>query len=850
MICSVLARPVVSRVAVRFALTALVALAGLATSLDAAQPPERSAEERRAEYFARVEADREPPTGEAPMHLVPCVGGMAGSYPCDGVDLLEFVPLATMGATSANDIWGWTDTASGREFALVGLNNGTAFVEITNPVSTVYLGKLPTHTSNSTWRDIKVHAGHAFIVSEASGHGMQVFDLTQLLSVPSPPVTFSETAHYNGFGNAHNVVINEDSGYAYAVGTSTCSGGLHMVNIQNPASPTNAGCFSADGYTHDAQCVNYAGPDPDHQGDEICFNSNEDTVTIVDVTNHASPVQVSRTGYAGSAYTHQNWLTEDHQYLLVDDELDEQNFGHNTWTYVWDVTDLDNPQLLGHFTSPTPAIDHNQYVRGNYSFQANYRSGLRILRLDDLAQAQLTQVGYFDVYPANDNTGFNGAWSVYPYFPSNVVVVSGIEQGLFVLQPTTLCTPPAQPSGLAATPNGANRIDLTWAGSGNVGNTFQVERALGGCGGTFETIASGLIAPAYDDTSVSGTVTYGYRVREEDASGDCASEASACVEASTTGACTAPPAFDGISSAASAGTATCRIDLAWPAASPYCAGPARYNVYRSTTPDFVPSVNDRIAANVSGSAFQDLSAPPGQSVHYVVRALDLSNGAEESNLVHATAKATGPVADGTFATGAEPGDPIFDTLGDGPLPESPEHIGWEVTDTSAHTGTRSFWSTSSSNLCVTLEGDLTLTGGQSSQLGFWTRWGIEAGWDGGVIDVSTNGGTSWTRLTPAGGYPGSINNGGNACGLPVGTPVFNGTNLTYQPMTIGLGAYAGQTIRLRWQYSSDTSVNGPGWFVDDVTVTHTQVPSACVTSLILIADHEEGDTSDWSFTQP
>jgi choice-of-anchor B domain-containing protein len=105
--------------------------------------------------------------------------------------------------------------------------------------------------------------------------------------VGSPPVTFANTAHYDDFGSAHNIAINEDSGFAYAIGTGTCSGGLHMV--QNPASPTNAGCYSGDGYTHDTQCVIYNGPDADYQGAEVCFSSNEDTLTIVDVSNKAAP---------------------------------------------------------------------------------------------------------------------------------------------------------------------------------------------------------------------------------------------------------------------------------------------------------------------------------------------------------------------------------------------------------------------------------------------------------------------------------------------------------------------------------------------------------------------------------
>ena len=281
--------------------------------------------------------------GAATKGLQDCIGGMAGGFACLEVDLYALLPLASMGSNEGNDLWGWTDPITGKEYALMGVKNGTAFVDVSDPGSPIYLGKLPTHTSNSIWRDIKVYADHAFIVSVASGHGMQVFDLTQLRTVLSPPVTFANTTHYNEFGGAHNLVINEDSGFAYAVGSGTCSGGAHMVDISDPVNPVNAGCIAEDGETHDAQCVNYLGPDADHAGSEICFNSNEDTLTIVDVTTKSNPVQLSRNGYATSRYTHQGWLTEDHAYFLLGDE---GNSVANTTTYVWDVRDLDAPVLI------------------------------------------------------------------------------------------------------------------------------------------------------------------------------------------------------------------------------------------------------------------------------------------------------------------------------------------------------------------------------------------------------------------------------------------------------------------------------------------------------------------------
>ena len=334
---------------------------------------------------------------------------------------------------------------------------GTSFVDISNPTQPVYLGNLPTHGAfGSPWRDIKVYANHAFIVSEALNHGMQVFDLTQLETMDrtSLPVTFGETAHYNGAASSHNVFINEDSGFAYMVGNSgkrSCSGGLHMVDISNPTSPSFAGCFAGDGYTHDVQCVNYNGPDQDYQGSEICFASNEDTVTIVDVTDKANPALISKFGYTDASYTHQGWLSPDHSFFIFDDELDEiDGVVANTTTRIIDATNLDLPVFStsgsatvgydanGVYTGPSTSIDHNLYMVGGCAVQANYRSGLRIVDLRDALGAPeslVDELGFFDIWPPDDDAAFNGMWSNYAFFPSGNIVASGIEQGLYVLKP-------------------------------------------------------------------------------------------------------------------------------------------------------------------------------------------------------------------------------------------------------------------------------------------------------------------------------------------------------------------------------------------------------------------------------
>ena len=250
----------------------------------------------------------------------PCNAGFASSFPCNQIDLYANLTITQLGGTAStegNDIWGWTDPLDNKEYAIIGLTSHTAFVDITNPTAPVYLGKLATATTNSIWRDIKVYNNHAFIVSEASNHGMQVFDLTRLRNVPSPPQTFTQDAYYTGFGRCHNIVINEDTGFAYAVGTSTFSGGPHFVNIQNPTNPVAAGGYSAEGYTHDAQVVIYNGPDTAHIGKEIFFGANETQVVVVDVTNKTTPILLSTFTYTNADYVHQGWLTDDQKYFIL-----------------------------------------------------------------------------------------------------------------------------------------------------------------------------------------------------------------------------------------------------------------------------------------------------------------------------------------------------------------------------------------------------------------------------------------------------------------------------------------------------------------------------------------------------
>ncbi len=385
--------------------------------------------------------DPETPEKEETIEIlsnIPCEGGMAGSFPCAGFDLLSFVPIDLLGDKSGNDSWGWTDPDSGKEYAIMGVTDATYFLDISQPDAPVILGHLPTATDDSPWRDIKVFKNHAFIVSEADGHGLQVFDLTKLRTATSNQV-FKADARITDFGNAHNIAINEDTGYAYVIGAELFDGGPIFIDINEPKSPKVVGGYEADSYTHDAQIVTYQGPDTDYVGREIFIGSNSvggenNQVVFVDVTDKKNPVKISTFTYSNGGYTHQAWLTEDQRYLILGDELDEIMRGIKTHSRIIDVSNLDAPVLHVDYFGTTTAIDHNGYVKGETFYIANYTAGMRAIDISQIEEKNFNEIGYFDTYPQDDKTEFAGAWNVYPFFESGLILISDINSGLFLVK--------------------------------------------------------------------------------------------------------------------------------------------------------------------------------------------------------------------------------------------------------------------------------------------------------------------------------------------------------------------------------------------------------------------------------
>ncbi|PNS17381.1 hypothetical protein CAC42_7064 [Sphaceloma murrayae] len=410
------------------------------------------------------------------VDVVKCVDGLAvveagnpnQTFKCNNMDLYDFKAHTDLGSFlgEGSGSWGWVGP-DGREFGIIGQADGAAFVEITPAGKLVYLGRLPQSSVPIIWREIRVYRSYVIIGSEAVGHGIQIFDLNRLYTMdPANPSNFSTTGDITGFfnnsaylpvGRAHNVHVS-DRDYILAMGAqprnTTCRAGLVYIDMTDPTRPNATGCASADGYTHDVECLVYRGPDTRYVGKDICYASNEDTLTIWDATNksgfNASTI-ISRTPYFGARYTHQSTVIDrDWQdFLFIDDELDESNrvgpaADQFPVTYIMDISNLEAPKNTGIYKSKAFSIDHNQYVWNGLDYQSNYGAGLRVLDVSsvraDPTGAGIEEVAFFDIYPEDDalpNGGvidFVGTWSHYANFPSGNILINTIERGAFVVK--------------------------------------------------------------------------------------------------------------------------------------------------------------------------------------------------------------------------------------------------------------------------------------------------------------------------------------------------------------------------------------------------------------------------------
>lgn len=353
------------------------------------------------------------------------------------VDSVAFLSASSMFAEHVNDIGHWLDEETLESYLLVGCDNGTAFVKMLPGGQPMYMGKLPTTTVVSLWRDIKVLNDHAYVVSEAPAHGMQVFDLTALrewhpldgIQEWTPDTVIAAP------GSAHNLAVLPAANMVIQLGSNSFGGGAVLFDASDPGAPVLAGGASEQGYLHDGHALRYEGPDEEHHGKDLLFVAAGARLSILDITDPSDVMLIGESAYPQSVYSHQVWVSETQDHAFLGDELDESQLGAGTKTIVFNLTDLDAPVVHEVYESEELATDHNQYGHGEWLFQSNYSAGLRMLSNAWPTVPTLTERGHFDPLPEEEGAGFQGAWSHVILPHEGLVAFTSIAQGLWVVRP-------------------------------------------------------------------------------------------------------------------------------------------------------------------------------------------------------------------------------------------------------------------------------------------------------------------------------------------------------------------------------------------------------------------------------
>ena len=322
------------------------------------------------------------------------------------------------GDVRLNDVWGWADEVSGKEYALVGARTGVSIVEVTDPDNIEE--KVFFDGPTSVWRDLKTYGDYAYVTNEEA-NGLQVIDLSDLAET-GEATAFDWTPTFpNGdtLESCHNLYIDE-FGYCYLVGCNTNSGGAIIVDVfTNPGQPEFV-AFGPDTYAHDA-----------YVRDNKFYSSQigQGNFVIYDVTDKQNIIDLGSSPTLFGT-THNAWLSDDGNYLFTTDEK------ANATTGSYDVSDPTDIEALDQFrplaTVGTGVVPHNTHVYQDWLVSSHYSDGGIIV--DAVDPENLVEVGNYDTFTGSGQ-GFQGCWGAYPFLPSGLVLLTDITSGLFVLTP-------------------------------------------------------------------------------------------------------------------------------------------------------------------------------------------------------------------------------------------------------------------------------------------------------------------------------------------------------------------------------------------------------------------------------
>lgn len=353
-----------------------------------------------------------------PLSLLICfvlAGNVQSQLPNQSTYLLRNLNQHSS-TTLYSAIWGYK-APDGREYAILGCADGTAFIDVTDSSN---IREVDYVTGpNSAWREMKVYSHYAYIVSEAFNSGVQIVDLQYL------PDSVRFVKKFTAPNHSTTHTISQEGPYLYLSGANssfTQNGGIAVLDLTNdPETPVVRGKWTQY-YVHDCRVIN----------DTIwAANINDGRVSIINATNKNSLTTIHTFQNLPGSGPHNTALSADRKRLFVTDEIGTAPFRMK----VWNVENPTSPVFITNWqpTGITNSIVHNVETYGNVAVVAHYSAGVRIVNISN-PDAPI-EIAWYDTYPQNNNQSYNGCWGVY-MFPSGKIIASDRQTGLYVLKTT------------------------------------------------------------------------------------------------------------------------------------------------------------------------------------------------------------------------------------------------------------------------------------------------------------------------------------------------------------------------------------------------------------------------------